>query len=97
MSLQGKACNLDVLTCYSAILCNLPFEIHIIAQNACILTCAVVMASVVMYIRYIGTWCMTCFITFDDLSGHSYSSTFFQFFINLLCSFFLLYNIIILF
>ena len=29
------------------------------------------MASVVMYVRCIGTWCMTCFITFDDLSDHN--------------------------
>ena len=28
-------------------------------------------------VQCIGTWCMTCFITnFDDLSGHSYPSTF---------------------
>ena len=32
-------------------------------------------ASVVMYVQCIGAWCMTCFITFDDLSGHSYPST----------------------
>ena len=37
---------------------------------------AVFIASVVMYEQCIGTWCITCFITFDDLSGHSYSPTF---------------------
>ena len=38
------------------------------------------MASVVMYVHCIGTYCMTCFITFDDLSSssNSCSSIFFN-------------------
>ena len=34
------------------------------------------MASVVMYVQCIGTWYITCFITFDDLSGHLYLSSY---------------------
>ena len=30
-----------------------------------------------MYDAVVATWCMACFIMFEDLSGYSYSSTFF--------------------
>ena len=40
-----------------------------------------VMASVVTYyVQCIDTWCMTYSLLFDDLSGHSYPSTFMIFF-----------------
>ena len=39
----------------------------------------VVMASVVMYVRSFGTWCMPYFINFfSDLSGHSYRLYFYM-------------------
>ena len=30
-----------------------------------------------MYNTVVATWCMACFIIFDDFSGYLYSSTFF--------------------
>ena len=50
------------MTCYRTDLCSLNWGLKIHSINTS--TRAVVMASVVMYVRCIGTWCMTCFITF---------------------------------
>ena len=65
---------------------SLPYSYSL--HKILVATCAVVMASVMMYVQHIDGWTITCFITFDDLSGHSYSPKFLMFllFIRVVCA-----------